>query len=136
MSDQSAAKVCQLLIEAINANDLDTAETYIAPEAVNHAAPPGTEPGVKGFRAGWEALKTAFPDFHFVIEQSVESGEMVCSRYTNIGTQEGDFAGMPASGRRMEVVGLDMVRVRDGLVVEHWALLDQAAIAEQLGGDE
>jgi predicted ester cyclase len=34
------------------------------------------------------------------------------------------------------VVGLDMVRVRDGLVVEHWALLDQAAIAEQLGGDE
>jgi predicted ester cyclase len=70
-----------------------------------------------------------------VIEQSVESGDTVSNRYTNIGTQEGDFAGIPAPGRRMEVLGLDMIRVRDGQVVEHWAIMDQAAIAEQLGGD-
>jgi predicted ester cyclase len=133
MTDQSPAVVCRLLIEAINANDLDAAEKYIAAEAVNHVAPPGTEPGVKGFRAGWEMLKGAFPDFHFVIEQSVESGDTVSSRYTNIGTQEGEFAGIPASGRTMEVLGLDMVRVRDGQVVEHWAVMDMAAIAAQLG---
>lgn len=134
MSDRSPAKVAQLIIEALNAGDLDTAETYIAPEAVNHAAPAGTPPGVKAFRAGWEALRAAFPDFHFVIEQSVESGDMVCSRYTDLGTHKGDFAGLPASGRRMEVLGLDMIRVRDGLVVEHWTLLDVPALMQQLGG--
>jgi steroid delta-isomerase-like uncharacterized protein len=128
------AAVCRLLIEAINAGDLDRAEQYIAPDAVNHIAPPGTPPGIEGFRSGWEMLKGAFPDFHFVIEATVENGDTCSSRYTNIGTQEAEFAGIPASGKTMEVLGIDFVRVRGGQVVEHWAVMDQAAIAEQLGG--
>jgi steroid delta-isomerase-like uncharacterized protein len=136
MSDRSPATIAQLVIEALNAGDLDTAETYIADEAVNHAAPPGTPPGPKAFRAAWEMLRGAFPDFHFVIEESVEAGELVCSRYTDSGVQKGEFAGLPASGRRMEILGLDMIRVRDGLVVEHWSLLDVPALMQQLGGGE
>lgn len=132
---EGPAAVCRRLIEAINAGDLDLAETFIAENAVNHIAPPGTEPGVKGFRSGWDALHGAFPDWQFVIESSVEQGDTVCSRYTNRGTQEGDFFGIPASGRRMEALGLDMVRVRDGQVIEHWAVMDMAAIQAQLAPD-
>jgi predicted ester cyclase len=126
-------EVVRLLIEALNDGDFATAETFIAPDAVNHAAPPGTEAGVKGFRGGWEMLRSAFPDFHFTLEHSVESGDTVSSRYTNRGTQDGEFLGQPATGRSFEALGLDMVRIRGGQVVEHWALFDVPQMLAQLG---
>jgi steroid delta-isomerase-like uncharacterized protein len=125
-------EVVRRLIDALNAGDFDRAEKYIAPDAVNHAAPPGTKPGVTGFRSAWEALRSGFPDFRFTIEHSVESGDVVASRYRNRGTQKGEFMGLPATGRSFQALGLDMVRVRDGQVVEHWALFDLAQMRAQL----
>jgi predicted ester cyclase len=128
----SPREVVHRLVAALNAGDFDTAESLIDTHAVNHAAP-GNPVGVAAFRQSWDDLRSAFPDWHFTIEHSVEAGDTVASRYTNRGTQQGVFMGKPATGRRITVFGLDMVRVRDGRVVEHWALIDQAALAAQLG---
>jgi predicted ester cyclase len=124
--------VVRRVIDALNAGDFDRAEKYIAPDAVNHAAPPGTKRGPAAFRPAWEALRASFSDFRFTIEHSVESGETVANRYMNRGTQTGEFTGRPATGRSFQALGLDMVRVRDGQVVEHWAILDLAQIQAQL----
>lgn len=62
------------------------------------------------------------------IEHNVASGDTSVNRYTLRGTHT-------ASGRRYEILGLDMVRVRNGKVVEHWALLDADAMRAQLGLD-
>ncbi|MGH3172016.1 MAG: ester cyclase, partial [Trebonia sp.] len=51
----------------------------------------------------------------------MEDGEWVARRFTIRGTHTGDFFGQPPTGQRFEVWGMDMVRVRDGQLVEHWA---------------
>jgi steroid delta-isomerase-like uncharacterized protein len=128
-----AREVVHRVIELLNVGDLDGAERFIAPDAVNHAAPADAERGPAGFRPAWEELRTAFPDWTFRIDDSALDGDVVFNRYTNTGTQRGAFAGHPAKDRSFTALGLDMVKVRDGQVVEHWALLDLAAMASQLG---
>ena len=49
------------------------------------------------------------------------------------GTQDGEFMGMPPSGRHVEVEGFDMVRIRDGQFTEHWGLFDSMKMMQQLG---
>ena len=129
------ADVVRRVIDLLNTGDLDAAEKLIAPDAVNHAAPPGTPPGPGAFRPAWEQVRSAFPDWTFTIERSVTDGDLVANRYTNRGTQTGEFAGHMAAGKSFTALGLDLVRVRDGLVAEHWALLDLASMGEQLGWD-
>lgn len=65
-------------------------------------------------------------DVSVTIEQNVASGGVSTNRYTLRGTDV-------ASGRSYEVTGLDMIRVRNGRIVEHWALLDSSAMRHQLG---
>jgi predicted ester cyclase len=50
------------------------------------------------------------------------------------GTQAAEFMGIPSTGRQFEVLVLDMVRVSDGKIAEHWALLDENALQQQLRG--
>lgn len=121
------AEVLRRLIEAFNAGDFDRAMSYIAPDAVNHGPPPTD--GLAAWRQSWIAMQTAFPDFHADIEQTVEEGDTVCHRYTLRGTNSG---GEAPTGRRFSALGLDMVRVRNGQIIEHWALADAAGMAEQL----
>ena len=52
---------------------------------------------------------------------------------TMTGTHEGEFMGIAATGRRMEVPGMDLVRIRDGKAVEHWGVTDNLAMMQQLG---
>jgi predicted ester cyclase len=123
------AEVVQRLIDAFNGGAFDLGMRYIAADAVNHGPPPTV--GLAGWRQSWVEMHTAFPDIHARIEQTVEQGDTVCHRYTLSGTNTGGDA---PTGRRFEVLGMDMVRVRDGKIVEHWALADAAAMAVQLAG--
>jgi predicted ester cyclase len=124
------ADIVRRLIEAVNAGDFDLVMRYLAADAVNHGPPPTSD--LAGWRQSWVTMRAAFPDIHARIEQTVVQGDTVCHRYTLSGTNTG---GSAPTGRRIEVLGLDMVRVRDGKVVEHWALADASGMATQLAAD-
>ncbi len=123
------------VVGAFNARDWDRGLALIAPDAVDDSAVParGTVRGRDSFRQRWEIMQAAFPDLQIIVEQSVEAGDMVADRLTMRGTHLGTFMGVPATGRRFEILGLDMMRIRDGRIVQHWALADQAGILAQLG---
>jgi predicted ester cyclase len=127
-SDLSPAEVVTRLTDAFNAGDFDLAMSYVADDAVNHG-PPATA-SLREWRAGWEATRAGFPDIHAEVEHIVEQGDTACRRLRLSGTSAG---GPIPAGARFDVVGLDMVRVRNGQVVEHWALGDSATMAAQLG---
>lgn len=85
----------------------------------------GSTPGARK----WERTESSeFHDASVTIEQNVESGGTSVNRYTSRGTHT-------ATGRRYEVLSTDMARVRNGRIVEHWALRDQVAMAHQLGAE-
>jgi len=77
---------------------------------------------------------TSFPDLAFAVEDVVAGGDKVVARVRFTGTQNGAFAGMPPTGKSVDVALIDIMRYADdGLVQEHWGVLDAMAMMQQLG---
>jgi predicted SnoaL-like aldol condensation-catalyzing enzyme len=119
------------LIELWTAGRFAEGLRYIDPEVVDHRGGAGGDHhGIDAWRAKWEAMAAGdfFADFRDVtvrVERNVADGEFSVNRYTSSGTQL-------STGRSYAVTSIDMIRVRDGRVVEHWALMDVTARAAQL----
>lgn len=123
----SAAEAHRRIVELFEAGRRDEALALIDPEAIDHRGGLlGDQVGRAAWRAKWENMNDGFQDVSMTTETSVASGDFSVHRYTIRGLHV-------ASGRRYEVTGIDMVRVRDGRLVEHWALLDSTAMRHQLG---
>ncbi len=78
-------------------------------------------------------LFTAFPDGHFAVEDMVAEGDQVVSRYTFHGTHQGDFQGIPPTGKELIFTGNETHRVVDGRIVEQWSEFDSLGMMRQLG---
>jgi ketosteroid isomerase-like protein len=120
-------RLVELYLAAVD-GDFAAALALIDPDVVDHrGGTSGDHVGRDAWRRKWErAAATDIQVASVTIEQNVSAGDVSANRYT--------LRGLHApSGRRFEVMGLDMVRVRNGMVVEHWAVLDGEAMAAQLG---
>jgi predicted ester cyclase len=127
------AEIHRHLVEAYDqvlAGRLDAALALIDPDVIDHRGGlEGDHHGLDAWRQKWErARRGGFHDVSATIEHNVQAGDTSVNRYTLAGTHT-------ASGRRYEILGLDMVRVRNGRVVEHWALLDSVVMRAQLDPD-
>ncbi len=91
---------------------------------------PPTREGVKQLIA---AVHAAFPDFQVDIEQVVAQDDLVVFMTTWRGTQSGPFMGIPPTGKQVAWKVYDTVRLVDGKCVEHWGLMDQLSLMQQLG---
>lgn len=98
-------------------NDLEAALRFIAPQSLDQ----GQLVTREDWRRKWEHMRAGSPDMEVITEHTMEDGEWVANRYTIRGTHTGDFFGRPPTGKRYETAGIDMVRIRDGQIVEHWA---------------
>ena len=78
-------------------------------------------------------LRGAFPDLAAEIHDQVVDGDKVWTRKTFSGTHEGEFLGIPPTGKRVAWDVIDIVRMRDGRFVEHWNVVDAAGLMAQLG---
>jgi predicted ester cyclase len=114
------AAVVGAIVAARQRDDLEAALRLIARESLDQ----GERVTREDWRRKWAAMRAGSPDLDAVTMQSVENGEWVANRYVLRGTHTGDFFGQPPTGRPFEILGLDMVRVRDGQLVEHWAIAE------------
>lgn len=89
--------------------------------------------GREGFKEFFQAWFRASPDFKFELKQIVSEGNMVWVHGTYSGTQEGDWLGIPATGKAYSFDAVDIFRVEDGKLAEHWDVLDIYALFKQLG---
>jgi steroid delta-isomerase-like uncharacterized protein len=123
----------RMIEEVFNQGRLELVDELVAADAVDHTEMPGRPPGAEGVRWAAQTFRAAFPDIHFQIEDQVAQGELLATRFSISGTQNGEFMGVPPSGKRAAIAGMDMVRLRDGKMVEHWALMDMLSLMQQLG---
>jgi steroid delta-isomerase-like uncharacterized protein len=86
---------------------------------------------------GWKtfiaAFFTGFPDFRLVIEDLLAEGDRVAARWTFRGTHGGEFLGMAPTGKPVTISAVEVNRLADGKVAEHWVVLDQLGLLQQLG---
>src|SRR5687768_8248188 len=118
--------------EVVSRGDLDLADELLAPDYLLHfPGLPGpvdaeTHKGlVLAFRAG-------FPDWKETIDDVIAEGDKVVVRVTGRGTHEGEFQGIPASGRAVSATGIGIARIEGGRIAEAWAAYDALGLMQQL----
>ena len=122
------------MFERVCAGDVDGIAKYLADDFVEHEIAPGIEPTKAGTKQLFQMLISAYPDLRFDAEDFVESGDKVAVRVRITGTNKGDFMGIPATGKKIDIEGIDIVRFGDdGLALEHWGVMDVMAMMQQIG---
>jgi predicted ester cyclase len=132
MSDNKTV-VKRFVTEYQNGRDDEVLSELVTPDVVDHSTSPGMPPGIEGVKAFHDGFHAAFSGLQADIHQQVAEGDMVVTRKTFRGTHTGDFMGIPPTGRDIELGVIDIVRIRDGQIAEHWNQLDQLGLLRQLG---
>jgi steroid delta-isomerase-like uncharacterized protein len=128
------AATMRRLYDLISAGDIDGFGALLADDFTEHEEMPGLEPTREGVQAAFRDYRAAFPDLRMDPQDVLASGDKVTARVRITGTHEGPFMGMPATGRRVDVQTIDIMRWGDdGLCHEHWGVMDQLAMMQQLG---
>jgi steroid delta-isomerase-like uncharacterized protein len=128
------AATLRRMYDAINAHDLDAVAAVLADDFVDHEEIPGLEPTKAGVLDFFRLNIAAFPDLRFEAEDVLVAGDKVVARARFTGTHRGELQGVPASGKRVDVPLIDIVRFGDdGLAHEHWGVMDAFAMMHQIG---
>jgi steroid delta-isomerase-like uncharacterized protein len=122
------------IYDLLSAGDVEGFGALLADDFVEHEETPGLAPTRDGVLEFFRMYRAAFPDLRMVPQDVLVSGDKAVARVRATGTHEGDFMGMPASGRSIDVQLVDIMRFdADGRAVEHWGVVDMLAMLEQLG---
>jgi steroid delta-isomerase-like uncharacterized protein len=119
--------------QAFNDRDLPAEGAARAADFAAHV--PGGPGPLDG--EGWEAFVATFfagfPDFRLDLEDVLAEGDRVAVRWTFRGTHTGEFLGVAPTGKPVSMSAIEVNRVADGKVAEHWVALDQLGLLQQLG---
>jgi steroid delta-isomerase-like uncharacterized protein len=130
--DHSATQ--RRLYDLLTAGDIDGFGALLADGFVEHEETPGLAPTKEGVMEFFRIYRAAFPDLRMDPEDVLASGDKVVARVRATGTHEGDLMGMSATGKSVDVQLIDIMRFdEDGLVAEHWGVVDMLAMMQQLG---
>ncbi len=130
-----ARQVATTYFDALARRDIDAAAACWAPDGVDNLIGQTSATGPGGVRAFFTELFAAIPDFAFSVETVVADAEHAAVRWHATGTFSGasPFQGIEPTGQRVNLTGLDLLRVRDGLIVHNDAFSDGLGLARQLG---
>ena len=131
--EKNLALVRRLYEEFINQGNFDVFEELVAIDVVEHEEFPGLEPNREGVKQFFRMFRSAFPDLHFQVEEMFAAGDKVVARLVIHGTHEGEFMGMAPTGKKITVKAIDIFRVANGKIAEHWGLTDSMTMMQQLG---
>ncbi|MCX4632233.1 ester cyclase [Streptomyces sp. NBC_01443] len=137
MSTDQNKDLIRRYIEAIDENrtgDWAILDHYIANDFVAHnAVHPGVSLDREGIKQGAELFRVAAPESRHEIKMQVAEGDFVVSHIMGRGVQTGELLGIPPTNKEIETEGIVIHRVRDGQIVEYWAVTDVAGVLQQLG---
>jgi len=135
MSEQeNRAVLDRINEECFNQGTVDAVDELFSEDFVEHNPTfPGSDGGRDGFKQMIHTMHSAFPDFRTEVLDQIAAGDRVVERWVSRGTHEGEFLGVPATGKVIEVEGMDISRLEGGRVVEHWTQMDTLGVLQQLG---
>jgi len=87
----------------------------------------------ENFKAFAVTLRGAFPDWHTTLEEMIAEDDQVAERWTGRGTHQGEFQGIPPTGRQVAVPGFVFYRVASGKIAVFRGLFDGLSMLQQLG---
>jgi predicted ester cyclase len=136
-SDDNKRVVAEFVARCQDQHDLAFADEAFHPEFRNHYRPEGqvipeTDRPASGFQAFYGALLRGFPDASVEINEQLAERDLVATRKTFRGTHLGELWDLPPTENRVELEFIDIFRVCDGRLIEHWTSMDLAALRRQM----
>ena len=114
-----------------NKHNIAAFENYFTADFIVHFAD-GDLNGEQ-YKGLCQAYFAAFPDLHITTDELIAEGDKVVKVWTANSTNKGDFMGIPATGKRIVIKGIEMFRISDGKIAELWASMDNLGMMQQLG---
>ena len=130
--DRNKQVVRRLYQDALNGRNLGLLDELVRSDYIEHDPLPGQGEGIDGIKSRYGMLIEAL-DPTFTVEDVIAEGDKVVVRWMNAGTNVGDFLGIPATGRAFSIAGIDIYRLEEGKLAEHWHVVDMFAQMQQLG---
>ncbi len=133
-AEQNKVLIVRFVEELFNRGNMGIVGEIFAPDFIEHEQlPPGIPNGREGVKVLTTMLRSAFPDFKATIDDILAEGDKVVIRMTWSGTHKGEFMGVPATGKRVSFGVIDIIRITNGKLVEHWGQMDSMSLMQQLG---
>jgi predicted ester cyclase len=118
--------------EVLNGGETGLLDELAVPDYDEHSPFPGQPNGIEGLKARVGAILASFRPV-FTLHEVVAEGDLVVVHWTNNGTHAGEFMGIPPSNRPVTLSGVDIHRLRDGRMAEHWHVIEELQLLQQLG---
>jgi steroid delta-isomerase-like uncharacterized protein len=112
--------------------DTEAVAVLVADGFVDHAPWPGQPATREGLQAGTAEMRSAFPDLRVEPLKMIEEDDKVAVVVRISGTQHGEFMGHTPTGSTFEIEGVDILRIREGKLLEHWGVMDVQRMLAQL----
>jgi steroid delta-isomerase-like uncharacterized protein len=133
MSKEQNAAALTTFAEAVNTENYDLFAGVVAPDCVDHDPGPGQVAGPQGYRALFSDMRRAFPDMKVEVAALVADEDAIAFAYTFSGTQNGPLMGIPATGKKVKIRGMQISKFAGGKMVERWGSSDQLGMLQQIG---
>jgi steroid delta-isomerase-like uncharacterized protein len=132
MAPDNAMIVRRFVDEVITQGKIDSAAQYVWEDVVEQVPLPGQGPGLDGLKDILRAMRSGFPDIVFSIQEQITEGDKVVSRFEWTGTHKGEFLGIPATDRPVQVWGVVIDRLEDGRIKDTRLIMDTLGLMSQL----
>jgi steroid delta-isomerase-like uncharacterized protein len=131
-NEKDQATIRRYYLEVFNQKKASLLDELAVADYVEHDPFPGHGQGLAGLHQRVGMLQSAFRA-NFTIEDMIAEGDKIVVRWTNQVVHQGTFFGVPATGKSATVSGIDIIRMRDGKMAEHWDVVDTLSLLQQLG---
>ena len=128
--EDNKALVQRFFEEVVNQRNLAALDQFVSPNAINHTVASGLPPGPMQFLS---LHLSAFPDVKATVEDLLADGDKVVARVSYRGTQQGAFRTISPTSKPITVMGINIFRIDNGKMLEHWGLIDRLSALQQLG---
>jgi len=139
MSDATLSAVAKAVVrrnteEVQGKGNFDVFEELFADDFVDHTPQPNATPDKAGVRKLYTYMRAAFPDFHAEIHWQLADADRVTTYKTYYGTHEGALLGVAPTHRSVQFETVDVMRVQNGKITDHWGVANLLSLMQQIGG--
>jgi steroid delta-isomerase-like uncharacterized protein len=134
-SEEIKTRMLDAFMEAFNNGNLAALDTICAPYMIDHstAAAPNQAYNLESFKGRVKGHRVGMPDLRFSITNLMIEGDMIAFQWEMNGTNTGPYMGRPPSGNPIRIAGMNLERLENGQIVEHWSYPDKLAVLQQIG---
>ena len=133
MSEQNKARIAEFLERVLSSGEIAAAGEFFHTDMVEEVPFPGQGPGLVGLKETLAALRTAFPDMRWSVQEQIAEDSRVVTRFVWEGTQRGNFLGVPPTNRSVNVWGMVIDQFEGSKVKSTRILMDTMGLMQQLG---